>query len=339
MEQSVVYAGLDYHQDSVQVCVMDAQGRVLSNKSCGNDWLAIRRCVQAGASVRAAIEACTGAADLAEELVSAAGWSVSLAHPGYVSRMKQRPDKTDLSDARLLADLERVGYLPRVWLAPESTRELRRLVRQRQQLVDRRRAIKLRVGALVRDHRLRAPEKVNRWTKKWLQWLKDALREKAHSDWILQDHLEELAYLEQRIARCEQRLAEATCQDAVVAQLRRQPGIGLITACVMRAEIGRFDRFSSGKQLAHFCGLSPRNASSGARQADAGLVQACNRDLRAMLIEAAHRLMRLDGRWRALASQLKARGKPGSLVAAAVANRWMRGLYHEMKQLVPPATA
>ncbi len=41
---------------------------------------------------------------------------------------------------------------------------------------------------------------------------------------------------------------------------------------MLRAEIGRFDRFGSGKQLARFCGLSPRNASSGTRQADAGLV-------------------------------------------------------------------
>ena len=85
-------------------------------------------------SVQAAIESCCGAADLADELIAQAHWSVELAHPGYVARMKQSPDKTDYSDARMLADLERVGYLPRVWLAPEEVRELRRLVRYRQSL-------------------------------------------------------------------------------------------------------------------------------------------------------------------------------------------------------------
>jgi hypothetical protein len=59
---------------------------------------------------------------LAEELVSRAGWSVDLAHPGYVARMKANPDKTGYSDARMLADLERVGYLPKVWLAPAEVR-------------------------------------------------------------------------------------------------------------------------------------------------------------------------------------------------------------------------
>jgi transposase len=83
--------------------------------------------------------------------------------------------------------------------------------------------------------------------------------------------------------------------------------------------------------LARFCGLSPRNASSGQRQADAGLIRAANPALRTVLIEAAHRLMQYDPSWQKFAQRLRVRGKPGSVVAAAVANRWMRRLYHEMK--------
>jgi len=89
-----------------------------------------------GAGVFAAIEACNGSSSLAQSLIEKAGWSVDLAHPGYVARIKQSPDKTDFSDARLLADLERVGYLPKVWLASHDVRELRRVVRFRQQLAN-----------------------------------------------------------------------------------------------------------------------------------------------------------------------------------------------------------
>lgn len=103
-----------------------------------------------------------------------------------------------------------------------------------------------------------------------------------------------------------------------------------MTAWVLRGEVGRFDRFRSGKQLARYCGLTPWNASSGLRQADAGLIRACNHDLRSVLIEAGHRLKRCDPRWSALANQLRQAGKPGSVIAAAVANRWRRWLYHEM---------
>ena len=98
----------------------------------------------------------------------------------------------------------------------------------------------------------------------------------------------------------------------------------------MRAEIGRFDRFRSGKQLARFCGLTPRNASSGQRQADAGLIRAGNPQLRATLIEAAQRLRRTDPRWQDFSERLTAAGKSGSVATAAVANRWIRWLYHQM---------
>ena len=36
-------------------------------------------------------------------------------------------------------------------------------------------------------------------------------------------------------------------------------------------------------------------------------------------------------------AQLKARGKAGSVIAAAIANRWMRGLFHELQALETPA--
>lgn len=332
MSRITVFVGLDYHQDSVQVCVMDREGRVLVNRAVGNDWGAIRDVVgRYGRHVRAAIEACAGAANLAEELVGRAGWSVDLAHPGYVARLKQNPDKHDFGDARILADLERVGYLPRVWLAPQEVRELRRVVRYRQQLVDARRNVKLRVGALLREGRVVRPQ-VRPWSQAWLGWLRESDQLTEQTRWIVDRQLVRLRSLEEEIARVERHLAELTANDPLVEQLLSFKGVGLVTAVTIRAEIGRFDRFRTGKQLSRFCGLTPRNASSGQRQADAGLIKAGNPQLRAVLIEAAHRLARYDLRWAKLAAGLRRRGKPGSVVAAAVANRWMRWLFHQVIQ-------
>jgi transposase len=280
--------------------------------------------------VQAALEACCGAADLADELVERAGWSVSLAHPGFVARMKQNPDKTDYSDARLLGDLTRVGYLPKVWLAPAELRELRRLVRYRQQKVNERRNVKLRIRAILRDHRIKIDD-ARPWTKAWLAVLASLQQIGPDSEWILRQHLDSLARLAREIRDVEQRLEERVADDAVVKKLREQKGFGLVTAATMRAEIGRFDRFRTGKQLARFCGLTPRNCSSGNKQADAGLIQAGNPQLRATIVEAVHRLIRCDDRWMTLAQKLLARGKPKSLVIAAVANRYMRWLHHTMQ--------
>jgi transposase len=329
MDQQV-YLGIDFHQRFSQLCVLDGAGRVLAQRRCDSSAGEIVGIVRAfGDRVEAAIESSCGAADLAEAL-SAAGWSVHLAHPGYVARLRQSPDKSDLADARLLADLTRVGYLPRVWLAPTDVRELRRLTRLRMGLAEDRRRVKQRVRGILREHRLRTP--LRAWTKAWLAWVEREAELPDESRWVIGRHLRQLGYLGEEIAQVEARLERVTSGDAVVAKLLSIPGIGPVTAWVLRAEIGRFDRFRTGKQLSRFCGLSPRNASSGERVADAGLVKAGDPRLRALLIEAAHRLTMHHPRWRLMRERMRARGKPGSVIAAAVANRWVRGLVHEMRE-------
>lgn len=334
MSSLPVFVGLDYHQDAVQVCVLDREGKQLYNRSVANDALEIQRvATRYGVPRRIAIEACCGAADLAEELVTGRSLPVQLAHPGYVNRMKRSPDKTDLADAQLLADLVRVNYLPRVWLAPRWTRQLRRLIRHRAQLVDRRKDVKLRIRGILRENRVRC-QHANPWTRAWITWLTNEAELSDSDRWLMEDQLEELATLTRRIGLVETRIRLQVKDDTLVKRLLTLPHVGLVTAVTLRAEVGRLDRFDTGKQLARFCGVTPRNASSGARQADAGLIKAGNPQLRRVLVELAHRLIsRTDGRWARLAASMLGRGKPKNVVVAAVANRWVRWLYHELPRI------
>lgn len=65
MDSVPVFVGLDYHQGSVQVCVLDRAGQQLANRRCVNDWERVAAVVRPhGQTVWAAIEACTGAAHL-----------------------------------------------------------------------------------------------------------------------------------------------------------------------------------------------------------------------------------------------------------------------------------
>jgi transposase len=331
MSSVTCFVGLDYHQDSVQVCVLDAKGRQLLNRSCSNHWREVAAVVRSvGVVKRAAIEACCGAADLAEELVERAGWAIDLAHPQYVARMKRSPDKSDYSDSSMLADLTRVGYLPRVHLASSYERDLRQLVNHRQALVDQRRSTKLRAGAVLREQRAKPSFDCSRWTKAWMAWARSAAELSDQGRWIVNDLLDELTHLDRKIISAEARLRQATANDPMIERLMNEPGIGEVTAWVLRAYVGRFDRFNTGRQLSRYCGLSPCNASSGTKQADAGLIKGCNKLLRATLIQAGHRLINTEPRWRQLSDSMKRRGKAASVIVAAVANRWMRGLWHRM---------
>jgi transposase len=340
MSNVPVFVGLDYHQDSIQVCVLNQRGDVLLNRSASNDCDELARLVSPlGRVQRVGIEACCGAADLGQELVERLGWNVSLGHPAYIARMKASPDKSDYSDGRLLADLTRVGYLPRVWLAPASIRELRQLVNHRQRQVDHARALKLQVGAILREQRVKIDQdRGGRWSKAWSASVRDndGLSEQAR--WIVNDLLDDIAASRGKIAATEARLRQATEHDPVVAKLMKQSGIGEVTAWVLRACIGDFSRFKRAKQLARYCGMSPCNASSGEKVADAGMIDGCNKMLRMTIVQAAHRLIRTTDRWGELAASLKTRGKAPCVIVGAVGNRWLRKLHHAMKQTVNEGT-
>jgi transposase len=221
-----------------------------------NDPQAVADVVPKGVQVVAAIESCCGAAAFAEKLIEQPGWSVHLAHAGYVSRMKQSPDKSDFTDARLLADLVRVGYLPKVWLAPIQTRELRRMVRLRQQIVNYRKKEKLRCSAILRDLRVKCPGANRTWSKPWREWIADVELPEA-SRYVMDIHLMKIAAYNEQLKQVEKRLQDMITDDALSQWLLDQTGIGIVTAVTMRAEIGRFDRFRNGKQLSRFCGVTP----------------------------------------------------------------------------------
>lgn len=325
-----VFVGIDYHQKVIQVCVMDQQKKILTNQTVENDPEAVFRVVAPfGSNVYAAIEASTGVANFAEELINKYKWHVELAHPGYVARMKQTPDKSDTTDAKVLADLTRVGYIPRVWLAPQYIRDLRELVRFRQGLVGQRTQAKLRLRANLRNHRVACP--YSPWTIKGKAWLLDTNNISSPTlRFLIREHYSTIEYFDKKIIAANDEMLTAVADDPVVKQLLRQPGIGMITAITLRALIGRFDRFRNGKQLAHFCAVCPRNDSSAGRTTTGGLIKAGDDLLRQVLIESAHRLMRYNADWKAMAARLQANGKKKCVIVAAVANRWIRRLYYQM---------
>jgi transposase len=331
-----VYVGLDYHSETIRVCVMDAEGEVLVNKNVENEPGAVRELVlEYGGLVRGvALEACCGAADFATRLAELTEWVVRLAHPSSVNRLKQGPDKSDHTDAWHLANLLRVGYLPHVWLADETTRQLRRLVRYRAGLSAQKKDVKLRILSLLREERISNGSGANPWTKPWMEWIKSAALG-PQSRWVLDQELRRLEQADQDLQAVEERMESATQDDTVVAKLQEQPGVGIVTAVTMRAVIGRFDRFRSGKQLARYCGVTPCNSSSGKRAADAGLIEAGNDILRGVLIQLAKRLPRQDPHWKELHTRLR-KTKGANVTSAALANRWLRRLYHE---LVPQVQA
>lgn len=188
------------------------------------------------------------------------------------------------------------------------------------------------MGAILREQRVKIDQdRGGRWTKVWTASVRDNQRLSKHARWIVDELLDDLKYVGCKIARAEQQLRQATASDPVVKRLMEQAGIGEVTAWVLRAYVGDFGRFKRAKQLSRYCGLSPCNASSGHKVADAGLIDGCNKLLRLTIVQAAHRLIRTSPRWHQMADGLRRRGKPACVIVGTVGNRWLRNLHHAMK--------
>lgn len=124
------------------------------------------------------------------------------------------------------------------------------LVRYRKQLVDQRKQAKLRVRAILRQQRIKAPEAVKHlWTKRGIAWLKSLQGLPLHTQWIFVRHLAEHEHLGRLIAEADERIEGVVNKDTLAQRLMAKKGVGMFTAAVICAEVGTFRRFRSGKRM------------------------------------------------------------------------------------------
>ncbi len=99
----------------------------------------------------------------AADVIAEAGGRVHLAHPLGIKAFENRRVKNDHLDAELLADLLRMGRLPEAWIAPQSIRELRELVRYRRKMSQLRAGLKSQVHSVLGKEGLLQP--MGLWTR------------------------------------------------------------------------------------------------------------------------------------------------------------------------------
>ena len=126
----------------------------------------------------------------------------------------------------------------------------------------------------------------------------------------------------------ENQLERIAGQMPPVELLLTIPGIGLLTATALVAFLGDIRRFPSGRHLASYLGLTPREYSSGLKRNLGRIAKRGDGSLRTMLIHGArsvlvHARRRQPDRLRQWANDL-AKTHVQNKVAVAVANKLAR---------------
>ena len=166
-----------------------------------------------------------------------------------------------------LALSHRAGMLTAIRVPSEQQEAVRDLVRTRADLVDDRKRMMQRIGALPQRHgRIwRAP----RWTCEHRAWLdrqsftEPALQAALRTYLAAPDARDaELAVLESQLRGC---WASVDPLASMVRRLGCYRGIAELTALTLAAEVADFRRFASAPAFMGFTGLTPPEYSSGAR--------------------------------------------------------------------------
>lgn len=138
---------------------------------------------------------------------------------------------------------------------------------------------------------------------------------------------EEIAHLEVRLKQLAMKLLAMHRANAISQLLATIPGIGPIIALTLAVEIDP-EAFQSGRHLAAWLGLTPREHSTGGKQRLGGISRAGHQRLRSLLVAGATAVIRHASRADSkLATewlrQLLGR-KPRKLAAVALANKMAR---------------
>lgn len=197
--------------------------------------------------------------------------------------------------------------------------------RARQGFVKARTAQANQIRGLLAEYGIIIPQGISHIAKRLPDILEDgenglpgAFRQLLHR---LGDHLKEL---DRQVGELEVQIQVWHRENEASKKLAQIPGIGPITASALVASIGDAKSFESGRQLAAWLGLVPKQHSSGGKQLLLGISKHGDTYLRTLLIHGARAVIRVAERkagyaqtW--LAQLIGRRNK--NIAAVALANK------------------
>ncbi len=280
------YVGLDVSLKETFVCVVDACGEVVCEKSVGTTPETIAKFIdkRAPSAVRIGLESGLLSTWLWHGLRALGLPVVCLDARHAASALKMRINKTDRNDAAGLAQIVRTGWYREVEVKSLGCHEVRAVLLARSRLVASRRDLENQMRGLLKPFGLL----VGKVRGKGFEGrLRELIADAPAMAEVIDALLLARRALCAQIARLDVRVRALAKAVAPCRRLMTVPGIGPITALAYVTAIDDPGRFRNGRSVGAYLGLTPRRYQSG--EVDrAGRISKCGDGLvRTLLFEAA----------------------------------------------------
>ena len=280
---------IDLAKEVFELAFADAAGRILERKRLSRH--AFAHCLDNRPPLQVVMEACGSAHYWARRFL-AQGHAVRLL-PARDVRPYVRRNKTDRADAAGLIEAARCGQIDPVPVKSPRQQGMQALHRVREQLKAQRTAAINLVRGLLREFGVAVPAGAAKLPAAVRAALEDGENDVPMGlRATLAEQMERIASLSRDMAAIERRLAEEAEQDVAVQRYQTLPGVGLLTATALRAGAGDLSRFRSGRHLAAWLGLVPREHSSGQQRRLGKITKRGDSYLRTLLIHGGRAVLR-----------------------------------------------
>lgn len=330
------YIGIDLHKKNTQICILSDGGQVLREGRTATDIENLVELLRPFLPARVVVESSTLSEFVARGL-EAAGFEVLVVDPNfapmYASRSKKI--KTDKRDARTLADASlrgtyrlahRLSDEQRLWRAHLGVRQS--LVQSRTRYIAQCRSLLSAHGCMIRDGGAES--------------FADRVHERGVPAPLLapvEPLLRLIGGLNAELEQIDRLLKEQLQRDERARAMATMPSVGPITALTLLSVLDEAGRFESGRQVASYLGLVPRENSSGEKQRRGRITKAGAPMARSLLLQAAHSMIRLKNdatreHWE-WAERIVARRGKKQVAAVALARRLAQILWAMMRDKAP----
>jgi transposase len=290
--QESTHIGLDVHKETIAVAVLRPGSSDCDERTIPNTPEALRKLL-ARYPDRAALRTCYEAGPTGYDthrLITSLGIACDVIAPSLIPRRSGVRVKTDRSDARNLARLQRAGELVAIRVPSPAEEALRDLVRAREELVSDRRIARQRLRSFLLRYGRRYPSPAARWSWRFEVWMRSQRFDEPASQAAFEHLLGAYFVRDSQLAALEKQIAELALLEPLrepVARLRAFRGIDTLTAVTVASETCDFRRFATAGSYMAFTGLTPSEHSSGATRHQGSITKAGNRHVRRVLVEAA----------------------------------------------------
>jgi transposase len=280
--------------------------------------------------LKVAFEACSGAHWLAHQLM-AMGHDVQLLTPESV-RPFAKAQKNDWNDALAIAEAAQRPGRHSVGIKSQEQLDIQALHRVRQRLVTARTAVVNQVRGLLRERGLvfgSGRMRFERFLKEQLLQHESELNPVCRT--LFATLADEYEAIDTRIEAIDAELAAFAKSNSACRALLSVPGVGVIVATAVISAVASVSDFRSGRDLAAFLGLVPRQRSTGGKATLLGISKRGNTYVRTLLIHgmrsAFYNRKKRENRITAFMERLVERGMHTNKIVVASANKAARVIW------------